>query len=179
MMLLKVYSIKVSQPGKEYDTKIFNILRTPNIIRELFNSIRTTKFLDGVGYQECLNLILKSKYEKSMRDFWDAVGKVCSTDNDKILRDPFIFLINSQIEYIKINGAEKKCQDIIVNNLITEKEFENPFKQREMRTIMLPFFSPEVKPNDTLKHKNIITAFIGTHRNTDQSKDLISKLNGK
>jgi hypothetical protein len=174
-LLILSISIKVSKVS-QLDPKIFDIMTSPNTIRELFHAIKSSRVDGGAGVKECYDLIFKSKYETPMTQFWDNVGKVCVNENQNIPRDFFITLVNSQDEAVKIEGIEKKCKDIIIGNMLTSDEVQNPTKQNELKRIMEPFFSTPTR-NVNLNQKNIITAFIGVHRNTPQSDRLISKLN--
>jgi hypothetical protein len=174
LLVLAINTIKINQVS-DADPKNFNILTSPNTIKEVFSAIKLSKVDGGAGVKECYDLIFKSKYESALKQFWTNLGKVCSKENEIIPRDLFNTLLNSSDEAIKIEGIEKKCNDVIVGNMISGDEVTNPIKQRELRRIMEPFFAPPSKPVGN--YKNIITAFIGVHRNTDQYDTLINKLN--
>ena len=159
-----------------YDPTKFNILSSPSTIQEMFFTVKKTGNDGGAGVKECYNLIFKSKYQEPLKTFWDEVGKVCVKEADIISRDLYINLLKNTDEAVVIEGVNKKCQDVLTSNMLGESDFKNPAKQRELRTVMEPFFSPPRKPVD-LSKKNIITAFIGVHRGTEQSDTLIQKLN--
>jgi hypothetical protein len=152
-------------------------MTTPNTIRELFHALNTSKVDGGAGVKECYDLVFNSSNETAMKLFWTEIGKVCSVENQNIPKDPFVTLINAQDSSIKIEGIEKKCKDVIVDNLLSGGEINNPTKQNQLKRIMEPFFSPPTKHNTDLNQKNIITAFIGVHRDTPENKILIKALN--
>lgn len=168
-------SIKLNSLSTD-DVKLYNTITTPSTIRELFSAIKVSKVDGGAGVKECYDLIFKSKYETALKQFWKDIENICVKENEIITRNIFNNLINSQLESVKIDGKERKCNDIIVKNMLSEGELANPIKQRELRRIMEPFFSPPVKKSNTLNQKNIITKFIGDREN-EPHPDLIKQLN--
>jgi hypothetical protein len=173
-LLILSLCIKVKQVSKD-DTKLFSIITTPSTIRELLSAIKSSKVEGGAGVKECYDLILKSKYETALKQFWRDMASICVKENEIIPRVIFNNLLNSQEESIKIEGKERKCKDVLTNNMLSGSEVENPVKQRELRKIMEPFFSPPVKISGT-NQKNIITAYL-SNREYGKSAELIEKLN--
>ena len=151
---------------------------SPTVIRELMRKVKKLNPKDSDVHDACLDLMLNSKNGESMKKFWDAL-KVTQTDANKskeIPRQIFKDFIESTNELVIVDGVTKSCKLIVGENLMELSEIQNISKQRELQQIIYPYF-----PSNTqaIKGKNIVTAFIGVHRDSDIAKGLIPKLNGR
>jgi hypothetical protein len=75
-----------------------------------------------------------------------------------------------------VEGVNKSCKVTVGENLMELSEIQNISKQRELQQIIYPYFPSNT---EAIKGKNIVTAFIGVHRDSYVSRDLIPKLNGR
>jgi hypothetical protein len=124
--------------------------------------------------KECLKLATKSaKYDKQLRELWQKVGDSI-TKNVPLRRDPFIKYLQQVTDEVTADNEKKDCQKLLLKNLIDEGELMNDRKQEELRTVVDSFF-PTAKKGTT--GKNIITAFIGPHRDIPNN-NIFARLNG-
>ena len=162
-----------STPGVSAD---FMPTLTPTVIGQIFKVIKKMKANDSDLQDECVKILTGTKNEENMRTLWTKIkDSQMATPQGIIKRDFFREFILSNEEGLVVEGLERKCKDIVVKNIIESSEFENEQKQRELKEIVYPYFPVKVK---SYSGKNIITAFIGVHRDTSVGASLIPKLNG-
>jgi hypothetical protein len=81
----------------------------------------------------------------------------------------------SNEEGLVVEGVERKCKELSQKISLKPVNLKMKKKQHELKEIVYPYFPVKVK---TYSGKNIITAFIGVHRDTAAGTNLIPKLNG-
>jgi len=148
-------------------TNVLKKVKTPNVNKDL--------------YEKCIEETVKIDSESSLKKIWDYFSKVDYKNKELIKKNPINTYIeeamtetNVEIEEekdgqtfkVRVNCA-KSCKESSVGEI-------NEILQSELRDILQPYFQP-ITPD--VKSKNIITAFIGTYRNTDTARRLIPKLN--
>jgi hypothetical protein len=153
----------------------YSISTTPDTIKELVNKIRKNNPADSSAVDECLKLILVSKYETSMKCFWGKVSEIACKPFENLKRTTFVEFINTTNESVKVENIEKQCKSIVISNFQDMGTVESDYIQKELRNIFNVYFS--CPTSNKLQTKNIITAFIGPHRGEAQG-DLFKKLNG-
>lgn len=155
----------------------YNPSHTPTVIRDLMLKVKKQDPKDNDLHAECLKLMLGIKNNELMSIFWDGIKKSQLTPNAKIGREIFANFINANTDGVVVEeGPRRDCNKIVGANLIDNSEFENPKKQKELNDIVYPYFPRPIK---RITDKNIITAFIGVHRDTEEGKNLIPILNGQ
>ena len=156
----------------------FQPQHTPAVIRELFQKVKKLSPALSEAHESCLDLMLSAKNGEQMKHFWNDLknSQIDTSPNKAISRKLFHDFVVSTNETVKIDEVPKPCMDIVTNNLMDLSEIDNATKQKELGEIISPYF-PGDKKASTSSGKNIITAFIGVHRDTDIAKKLIPKLN--
>ena len=162
--------------NSEVRASTFDPVLSPTVIGDLFQKIKKLNVNDSDLYNTCVKMSLESKNEENMRTLWNNI-RLSQVANPPsfIKRDFFREFILSFEDSVKVDGMPRKCDSILKKNIIDQSEFESKKKQDELKDNVSPFF-PSTK---TLQlGKNIITAFIGVHRDSDIAANLIPKLNG-
>lgn len=152
------------------------------VIKESFLKIKQNKYENSDVYEKCIDDAMKVTNESAMNVLWDFFKRIPYSDNNyKVDIAPFKnfaqttmseaqFFIekkNEKGETVKFTfNCAKLCDEAIV-------ELE-PINKSELYDVLKPYF---VGFNMNVNSKNMITAYIGTYRNTDTGRRLIPKLN--
>lgn len=150
------------------------------VVGEVLKKVKIPK-QDKDLYEKCIEETVKVDADSALKKIWEYFSKIDYKNKEIIKKDPINTFIdeamtetNLEIENetdgqkskIRVNCA-KSCKESSVGEI-------NEFLQADLRDLLQPYFQPIVPD---VKTKNIITAFIGTYRNTDTSRKLIPKLN--
>lgn len=158
--------------GSEY-----NAQHHPAVIRELFKKVQKMNPTEKDVKDMCFDLMINPKNNEALSNFWHKMQETQAsvTISQKWSRDLFKNFIKDTSESVVVENIKKSCNDIAKKNLMDAGEIDNLDKQRELQAIVYPYLTKVTKPKGG---KNIITAFIGTHRDSDVGRELITKLNG-
>jgi hypothetical protein len=168
---VKTFLRNEAKSSGEYDTSI-----SPELLYMMLSKARKLYPKEPDAEKKCLKLgTASNKYDKILRELWGKVGESV-TKNTPIRKDFFSAYIQQVIEEVEDSANNKKinCQTLMLSNLLDDGEFSNNSHQKELRSIVDSFFP---QPTGKKGGKNIITAFIGPHRDTP-NMNLFSKLNG-
>jgi hypothetical protein len=169
---IKSEDVKDVNLGSQYSPQ-----HHPAVIRELFRKVLKLNPIDSDVRDMCMDLMINGKNNEALSQFWTKLQETQSstTIKQKWSRDLFKNFIQGTSEAVNVENIKKSCTDVVQKNLMDSSDIENIDKQRELQAIVYPYL-----PASKLAKggKNIITAFIGVHRDTDAGRELITKLNG-
>ena len=175
--LNQLYMIKVSNSNKEVKiSKEYSPEHTPGVIKELFQKIKKGDGKNSDIYSECLNLMTNQKNADSMKLLWDNIkGSQIAAKPEVIQRKFFSEFAKSLGDQVTVDDMKRDCGKSVVEEMMERSEFESDKIQKQLKDFVQPYF-PRTNPFQS--GKNIVTAFIGVHRDTSEGKALIPKLNG-
>lgn len=167
-------SILISNSNNPAD---YNPVDSPSVIRELFKKIKKLSPKGSDIHEECLNLIVNEKNMEDMKTFWNELKASQEKEPpEKMKKKYFSSLINSTEEGVEVDGRKMDCKTVVGQNLMDTSEIENNDKQNELATVVYPYFHHD-PPKVT--GKNIITAYLDIHRDSEGGRTLIHNLTKK
>ena len=159
--------------AKPVDDNKFNIKTAIYVILRGFEQIKKLKNDNAKVYDQCLQTCVSPSQTTALKNLWTYLGTVDFQGKEDLKKEPFDkFCVESMSEEkLIVNKAKINCDDICKDTSV--KNFDDNM-QKDLRAIFSPYF-------DALdfggSKKNIITAFIGTYRNTPLGRALPRKLN--
>ena len=128
---------------------------------------------DGKVYDQCNTTCIAPTAINAMKNLWKYLDTVDFSGKEDLKKQPFdTFCVEAMgEEKLIVNKKEVKCEDICKEVSVTDLD-EN--MQKDLRGIFSPYFAAIDFGGSK---KNIITAFIGTYRDTTLGKALPRKLN--
>lgn len=162
-------------------TNGFDVRTAVYVVAEVLKKVKTPGKENKDLYEKCIELTVKVDADSSLKKLWDYFLKVDYNNKENIKKDPINTFIEEAMTETNLEIDEKKGETMTrvkVNCAKSCKENSigeiNEFVQGELRDLLRPYFQPATPD---VKSKNIITAFIGTYRNTDTARRLIPRLN--
>lgn len=158
----------------------FNVRSAIYVVGEVLKKVKIPKENKDL-YEKCIEETVKIDADSALKKIWDYFSKIDYKNKENIKKDPINTFIDEamtetnleienekdgQVSKLRVNCA-KSCKENSVGEI-------NEILQSELRDLLQPYFQP-ITPD--VKSKNIITAFIGTYRNTDTARKLIPRLN--
>ena len=151
------------------------------VVGEVMKKVKIPNKLNKDVYEKCLEETVKIDADTALKKIWDYFSKVDYKNKENIKKDPINTFIEEAMTETNVEISEEidgKMTKVKVNCAKTCKDASygeiNDIIQGELRDLLQNYFQP-MTPD--IKSKNIITAFIGTYRNSDTSRRLIPRLN--
>lgn len=172
-----LYTIKVNTSNK--DVKIsreYSPEHTPGVIKELFLKIKKGDGKNSDIYTECLNLMTNAKNADNMKLLWDNIkASQIAPKPENVQRKFFSDFTKSLSEQVLVDDMKRDCGKTVIEEMMERSELESDKIQKQIKDLVQPYFP---RSNPYQSGKNLVTAFIGVHRDTTEGRELIPKLNG-
>ena len=156
----------------------YNFKTAMYVVGEVLKKVKTPLKNKDI-YEKCIEDSLNVNADSAMKKVWEYFSKVDYKNQEKIKKDPINLFMDEamntvdQIIIAPETGVKTKvnCASVCKESSVGEI---NDILQSELRDLLKIYFIVE---EPSIKTKNIITAFIGTYRNTDTARKLIPRLN--
>jgi hypothetical protein len=168
---------KNSTPPKDTtpsnDDPKFNIKTAIYVIQRAYTQMKQLKNDQGPIYDQCGLTCISPSAINAMKNLWKYLDSVDFSGKEDLKKDAFDkFCVEAMgDEKLIVNKVKLNCEDICKN--VSVKTFDDNM-QKDLRAIFSPYFAAIDFGGSK---KNIITAFIGTYRDTDLGRALPRKLN--
>lgn len=151
----------------------YNIKTAIYVITRGMTQMKKLKNDNGPVYDQCMTTCITPSANNAMKNLWNYLKTVDFAGKEDLKKDPFDkFCVEAMSEEkLTVDKVKVNCDDVCKNDSV--KTFDNNM-QKDLRAIFEPYFGAVDFGG---AKKNIITAFIGTYRDTPLGRALPRKLN--
>jgi hypothetical protein len=157
---------------KNEDSK-YDINTAIYITNKLFEQIKKLKNDNSQVYNQCLQNCITPNANTPLKNLWEYFSSINFEKEEDIIKDPFNKFCDEAMseEKLIVNKIKVNCDDICKN---TSVDSFDKNMQKDIKSILYPYFG-NIEFSGV--KKNLITAYIGTYRNTVLGRALPRKLN--